>query len=664
MARTLVITGMHRSGTSLLASALARAGVDVGRDLLPGGKGNRHGHFEDADFVHFHEGLLTRRGGSALVPPPLQEVPTAAEEASARQLIAARADRPLWGFKDPRASLFLDLWRGLLPRPFFLLLYRHPIEVCLSLVRRGLDLDVQLEPAAALTAWCLYNERLLDFHERHRDGALLVSLAAATRSLAATVEQVGRRTGLPLATEGIDALFSPDDLQLGLSDESIRWSDVAARAMKLYARLESAADLPAGGETRPVATTARERELAEANEHLLAALLARSGAPGQTVTADERRDFSELRRALARQEEEIVRLQEMAVQLEQRLATTAEAGRALETSRAMRFVRRYWRTAGAVRRRGRQAAWQLRRLRGPRTIDPARVLVGCVTENRPEMLAQTARLLRSLRWFGGSLALARMWVCAVESIDDVARAEFTALGAEVRVVPRFDRGSTCGNQLRFLEAGLGEGCDLLLLDCDTLVVRDPLPLLRAGLLQGAIADVPSVTAEAFERVFEHFGLPRPPARYRTPLLPTPTIFYCNTGVVFVPHAFAAEFVPAWADFNRRLLGCLDLLGSCAHNHQAAFSLAHAACPIPHRVADPGFNYPLHLQHLERSPALLATDAAILHYHALVDRAGYLLPAPYPLAQARIEAFNDRLREERRRAGIDFLDETGALLAAG
>jgi len=43
----LILTGMHRSGTSLMASILQSAGVNVGKNLLEPDKRNPHGFFED-----------------------------------------------------------------------------------------------------------------------------------------------------------------------------------------------------------------------------------------------------------------------------------------------------------------------------------------------------------------------------------------------------------------------------------------------------------------------------------------------------------------------------------------------------------------------------------------------------------------------------------------
>ena len=65
MSSVLCITGMHRSGTSLTASWLARCQLQIadGRLLGPG-IGNPRGHFEDLDFSDLQEAAIERAHGS------------------------------------------------------------------------------------------------------------------------------------------------------------------------------------------------------------------------------------------------------------------------------------------------------------------------------------------------------------------------------------------------------------------------------------------------------------------------------------------------------------------------------------------------------------------------------------------------------------------------
>src|SRR5229473_8144732 len=132
----------------------------------------------------------------------------------------------------------------------------------------------------------------------------------------------------------------------------------------------------------------------------------------------------------------------------------------------------------------------------PNPLRVDEVVVGCVTEDTPKYLGQTLRLVQSIRWFGGELARARVVVGAVEGIDAGARRALEALGAEVRIVTRFDARNGPANRLQlFAELREGPEQTFLMLDCDTIVVRDPLPLLRRDVFQAKVAPLPTITHE-------------------------------------------------------------------------------------------------------------------------------------------------------------------------
>ncbi|HEV7507389.1 MAG TPA: hypothetical protein VGS07_21060 [Thermoanaerobaculia bacterium] len=600
MAASLVITGMHRSGTSLVASAVQRAGVDIGSELNPPARGNRRGHFEDIGFLRFHEGFMERRGVS-LFSPAMDWVPRATqeEEAEARELVARRAGRPLWGFKDPRTSLFLDFWDPLLPAPFYLFLFRHPVEVILSLLRRELDPDVIHDPWNAVQAWRIYNSRLLDFRLAHPERCALWPLSGVAGNLEAALAALGERLGVRLATAGLNDLFQAEELRLGLARTDLDWPAVLPEALGLHQRLLAAADRPSVDRTAP-------RERTRETEELLVWQTLRAGA--------------EIRRI-------------------------AVGWKRVEETRGWRLLQGYWSLSRRLRSAPRRTAFRLRHLGGPAGPPrPEEVLVGCVVENDPKSLARARRLALSLRWFGGALAGSKLMVCAVEGIDARAREALEECGAELRIVPRFDPRNPFANKLQFFpEAETTDAGLFLLLDTDTVIVRDPLPFLDRGVFQAKIADVPSVSHAGLELVFQHFGLELPTRRYVTTFTGTRTILYCNSGVLAVPARLACELVPIWRDYNSRILDVRHLLGAGSkHCNQASLSLALAACPVPFRVAPVELNFPLNQTVYKPSPAVLAADPAILHYHDRVDEAGRILPVPYPKAQACIEAFNQRL----------------------
>jgi len=282
---------------------------------------------------------------------------------------------------------------------------------------------------------------------------------------------------------------------------------------------------------------------------------------------------------------------------------------------------------------------------------PVDVVAACVTEDTPKYLGQTLRLVQSIRWFGGELAKARIVVGAVEHIDPRARRALEALDAQVHVVARFHPGSWSGNRLQIFDVLRGaRESHYLMLDCDTLVVRDPLPLLKRDVFHAKIAPLPTVTHEVFERLFARFGLPLPPRTHVTGYTGTPTIPYFNAGVISISADLAERLAPEWRRYNAILASQPELVAPCEHHlHQAALAIALAATGIPTEEMGAELNFQLNATHLPAPPGYAEIDPAIIHYHQLVDDDGILLPTPFPNAQARIDRFHDRQREEHARA---------------
>jgi hypothetical protein len=326
----LIICGMHRSGTSLVASVLRQAGLDIGREDFGPGLGQPRGHFEDHDFYHLHEAILAASGRSCFTADEaaVGEVAPAFEE-QARALAAARADRPFWGWKEPRTCLFLDLWESLLPHARFLFLYRHPVDVALSLWRRNIDLELRRDPWLAFRAWELYNRRLLAFRDRHPERCFLAHTPALATDLSGFLRRLTAKLDLPLRNGDFSDLYAADELAPSCQPPRPAWDELIPEALALYARLEESADLSSAGEP---AAAGRQRSLLQGSELLLYALLEAAQGDGPPPDLAVRREFVRLR------------LQEEA--LRQRLDAAAEAAqalRAIERSRSFAVVRAWWR---------------------------------------------------------------------------------------------------------------------------------------------------------------------------------------------------------------------------------------------------------------------------------------------------------------------------------
>lgn len=159
-ATTLMVVGMHRSGTSFLTGSLQQAGLELGKHST-WNPHNLKGNRENLDIVGFHDRVLAERGFAWDNPPDAPIRWSDAEFAEARALIDDYREVPRWGFKDPRAILVIEGWQQLLPSLGYVGIFRHPQAVAQSLDARG---GMPRERAFAI--WAAYNQRLLDLHRQ------------------------------------------------------------------------------------------------------------------------------------------------------------------------------------------------------------------------------------------------------------------------------------------------------------------------------------------------------------------------------------------------------------------------------------------------------------------------------------------------------------------
>ncbi|MEG4585263.1 sulfotransferase [Microcoleus sp. MOSTC5] len=203
----LILTGMHRSGTSLTAAFLQKIGLDLGNNLLKGNYWNPKGYFEDIDFVEFQRTVLQTCSPSDETGFPdwgwteserldLQKLNTNIEPA--KQLVKSRSNHSeLWGWKDPRTSLMLDFWNQIIPNARYLFVYRYPWDVTDSILRLNIPFFSQ-NPESCLKIWKFYNSHILQFYKRHDNQCLLVNLNTLLTSPGKVLELLKSKLNLPL----------------------------------------------------------------------------------------------------------------------------------------------------------------------------------------------------------------------------------------------------------------------------------------------------------------------------------------------------------------------------------------------------------------------------------------------------------------------------------
>lgn len=213
MSRVLVLTGMHRSGTSLVANYLQRAGLDMGEELLPADVGNPLGYYEDVHIHDLHRELLYKAGIADGFTVTDDDVPVAVDDVfreRAREIMAVRDSKEQWGWKEPRTALFLDLWRDVLDDARFLFVVRQPLAVLDSLLRRAANASITERPELALVMWRLYNTEMLRFSTAHPDVCLWWETEEFVQRPEAMIAVLRARFGFELQPVAVESVFVDD----------------------------------------------------------------------------------------------------------------------------------------------------------------------------------------------------------------------------------------------------------------------------------------------------------------------------------------------------------------------------------------------------------------------------------------------------------------------
>lgn len=170
MQRAIIVLGMHRSGTSLVAELADKWGAFANGEFLPVDSRNPRGYWEYAPLVHFNRRLLVSVGSESFVPPSDEDGKRLEERAlesvwskEASQLIAAmESGNRVWYWKDPRLAVMLPFWQRFWDDVVYVITVREPLDTALSLKKRD-----NLPTTAGHLLWQRYMTAILKGTDTH-----------------------------------------------------------------------------------------------------------------------------------------------------------------------------------------------------------------------------------------------------------------------------------------------------------------------------------------------------------------------------------------------------------------------------------------------------------------------------------------------------------------
>jgi FkbM family methyltransferase len=217
----IVVTGFHRSGTSMVTELLHRAGLFVGDELIDDVRSNQYGHFEDREVFRIHRDILGDNGVDWMLASTLPLHISEERWDEMTTFVAKRqAQHENWGFKDPRSCLFLGAWKYLMPDSRYVIVYRDPADCVRSLERRqaGEYFDERgnaqshlrffRQPNHGVKMWDVCNRYVIAFARAHLDDCLVLPFERVAAGYP-LMHAVNARFGSLLEEIPNEAVFDP-----------------------------------------------------------------------------------------------------------------------------------------------------------------------------------------------------------------------------------------------------------------------------------------------------------------------------------------------------------------------------------------------------------------------------------------------------------------------
>ena len=238
----------------MLTRLLHSCGLYLGPkdELMPAQADNPDGFWEHLGFVALNDELLNELGGAWDLPPHRDENFTHAGldplRMKARLLIerfncrgsragcagntpATTESTHVWGWKDPRNSLTLPFWQGLLPGMKTLIMVRNPLEVAHSMKERN-----GTSYSFGLRLWEIYNQRVIE--AAHEQNLLVTHYDFFFEDPESELRRIAEFVGLPDAEVANAArLVAARRRHTHFSIDNLIDARVASEVIELYCAL-------------------------------------------------------------------------------------------------------------------------------------------------------------------------------------------------------------------------------------------------------------------------------------------------------------------------------------------------------------------------------------------------------------------------------------------
>lgn len=205
---TVLILGMHRSGTSCLAGSLQQHGLYLGQ-VFEANPHNLKGNRENSEIMQLND-LVLSYNDFAWNNPPYSNLEWTDEHQQRRDHIIQKynsSQQLVWGFKDPRTLFTLEFWlEGMSGFNInYVGSFRHPALVAQSMWNRD-----KMPILDGLELWKKYNTRLLSLYKKN--AFPLISFDLPLKEYQNAIYRILQRLGIQTPENPVNIFF----------DESLR----------------------------------------------------------------------------------------------------------------------------------------------------------------------------------------------------------------------------------------------------------------------------------------------------------------------------------------------------------------------------------------------------------------------------------------------------------